>query len=263
MISTSTTTIAQQEHFNCRLSGPAGAPLLVLSNSLGTNVSMWEEQLPALTQRFRVLRYDTRGHGESSVTPGPYSVPQFGRDVLGLLDALKIDRVHFCGLSLGGMIAMWLAVNAADRVDRLVLANTAPQIGPPEVWNTRIENVRKGGLEAIADTVIERWFTRGFREREPEKVARTRAMLVATSPEGYIASCAAVRDMNQREAIRAIRHPTLVIAGTHDVVSPPAEGRKMAEAIAGARYVELDAAHISNIEAPERFTAELMGFLAG
>ena len=263
MISTTTTTIAQQEHFNCRLSGPAGVPLLVLSNSLGTNLSMWEEQLPALAQRFCVLRYDTRGHGASSVTPGPYTVPQLGRDVLGLLDALKIDRVHFCGLSLGGMIGMWLAVNAANRVDRLVLANTAPQIGLPEVWNTRIENVRKGGLEAIADTVIERWFTRGFREREPEKVARTRAMLVATPPEGYIASCAAVRDMNQREAIRAIRHPTLVIAGTHDAVSPPAEGRKMAEAIAGAHYVELDAAHIANIEAPERFTAELTGFLAG
>ena len=263
MTSTTTTTIAQREHFNCRMSGPANAPVLVLSNSLGTNLSMWEEQLPALTQRFRVLRYDTRGHGASSVTPGPYTVAQFGRDVLGVLDALKIDRVHFCGLSLGGMIGMWLAVNAADRIDRLVLANTASQIGPPEVFNTRIANVRKGGMEAIADTVIARWFTPGFREREPEKVARTRAMLVATSPEGYIASCAAVRDMNQREAIRAIRQPTLVICGAHDVVTTPSEGRKMADAIAGARYVELDAAHISNIEAAERFTAELTGFLAG
>jgi len=255
--------IAREERFNCRVDGPARAPVLVLSNSLGTNLSMWEEQLSALTQRFRVLRYDTRGHGASSVTPGPYTVAQFGGDVLGLLDALKIDRVHFCGLSLGGMIGMWLAVNAPARIDRLVLANTAPQIGPPEVWNTRIENVRKGGLEAIADTVIERWFTRGFREREAEKIARTRAMLVATSPQGYIASCAAVRDMNQRESIRAIRHPTLVIAGTHDVVTSPTEGRKMTEAIAGARYVELDAAHISNIEAAARFTAELSGFLAG
>jgi 3-oxoadipate enol-lactonase len=183
--------------------------------------------------------------------------------VLGLLDALKIRRVHFCGLSLGGMIGMWLSVNAADRIDRLVLANTAPKIGTAERWNTRIENVRNGGMQAIADTLMELWFTPAFRERAPEKVARTRAMLLASPPEGYIASCAAVRDMDQRAAVRAIRNTTLVIAGTHDVVTPPAEARALAEAIAGARHVELDAAHISNIEAADRFTAELTGFLAG
>jgi 3-oxoadipate enol-lactonase len=263
MISTTTTTIAQREHFNCRMSGPADGPVLVLSNSLGTNLSMWEEQLPALTQRFRVLRYDTRGHGASSVTPGPYTITQLGRDVVGLLDALKIQRAHFCGLSLGGVTGMWLGVNAADRIDRLVLANTAPKIYTLEVWNARIENVRKGGLESIADAVIGGWLTQGFRDRDPAAAARMRAMLTASPAEGYLACCAAIRDSDQRETIRRIKSPTLIISGTHDKAAPPAEGRKMAEAIAGARYVELDAAHISNVECAESFTSALTGFLAG
>ena len=179
-----------------------------------------------------------------------------------LLDALKIQRAHFCGLSLGGMTGMWLAVNAAARIDRLVLANTAPKIYTADAWNARIDAVRKGGLEAIADRVLEGWLTQGFREREPETAARMRAMLVASPADGYIAACAAVRDTNLHQAICAIRCPTLVIAGTHDKATTVADGRAMAEAIPGARYVELDAAHISNIEAAERFTAELAGFLA-
>jgi 3-oxoadipate enol-lactonase len=219
--------------------------------------------VPALAKRFRVLRYDTRGHGASSVTPGPYSVAQLGRDVLGLLTALKIERVHFCGLSLGGVTGMWLGANAADRIDRLVLANTAPKIYTHEIWNTRIENVRNGGLGSIADTVLGGWLTQSFRDREPAAAARMRAMLTATAPEGYIGCCAAIRDSDQREAIRGIKRPTLIISGTNDKGTPPTEGRKMAEVIAGARYVELDAAHISNIEAADRFTAELMGFLPG
>jgi len=260
---TSTMEISvQNERFNCRVDGRADGPVVVLSNSLGTNLTMWNEQLPALAQRFRVFRYDTRGHGASSVTPGPNTIPKLGRDVLGLLDALEIRRVHFCGLSMGGMTGMWLALNAPERIDRLVLANTAPQIGTDEVWNARIEAVRKGGMEAIAEAVLERWFTAGFRQGAPVTVARIRAMLTETPAEGYIANCAAIRDMDQREAIRAIRHPTLVIAGTHDPATTAADGRKMAEAIAGARYVELDAAHISNIEKAERFSAELTRFLA-
>jgi 3-oxoadipate enol-lactonase len=261
---TSTTSIeVTRERFNCRLDGPADSPVVVLSNSLGTDLAMWEPQLAALTQRFRVLRYDTRGHGASSVTPGPYSVAQLGRDVLGLLEALKIRRAHFCGLSLGGMTGMWLALNAGERIDRLVLASTAPKIGTNEMWNTRIDHVRKGGLEAVADALMERWFSAGFRERAPASVARMRAMLTATPSEGYIAACAAVRDMDQRAAIRAIRNPTLIITGTHDLTTPPAEGHRMEEGIAGSRYAELDAAHISNVEAPERFTAELTAFLNG
>jgi 3-oxoadipate enol-lactonase len=253
----------ERDKFNCRVEGPPDAPVLVLSNSLGTDLSMWDAQMPALTARFRVLRYDTRGHGASAVTPGPYTIGELGRDVLRLLDALKIRRAHVCGLSMGGMTGMWLGVHASDRIGRMVLANTAPKIGTPEMWNQRIDNVRKGGMEAVVDTVLERWFTAGFRARAPEAVARMRAMLTATPAEGYSACCAAVRDMDQRDAIAGIRHPTLVIAGTHDAVTPPAEGRATAERIRGARYVELDAAHISNIEAADHFTAELVGFLTG
>jgi len=251
----------ERERFNCRVDGRPDGPVVVLSNSLGTNLAMWEEQLPALTQRFRVLRYDTRGHGASSVTAGPYTVPQLGRDVLGLLDALKIRRAHFCGLSMGGATGMWLGVNAADRIDRLVLANTAPKIYTQEIWNTRIENVRKGGLESVADAVIGGWLTQGFRDREPAATARMRAMLTSTPVDGYLACCAAVRDSDQREAIRGIKRPTLIISGTHDKAASPSEGRKMAETISGARYVELDAAHISNIERAENFTAALTSFL--
>lgn len=251
------------EKFNCRVDGPPDAPVLVLSNSLGTNYSMWDAQMPALTARYRVLRYDARGHGASPVTPGPYTMEELGRDVLALLDALKIRRAHFCGLSMGGMTGMWLGVHAPDRVGRLVLANTAPKIGTPEMWNQRIDNVRKRGMEAVVDTLLERWFTAGFCARAPESVDSMRAMLTTTHAEGYIACCAAVRDMDQREAIAGIRHPTLVIAGTHDPVTPPAEGRAMAERIRGAKYVELDAAHLSNIEAADRFTAEAVAFVAG
>ena len=257
------TTLIQRENFNCRVDGAPDGPVLVLSNSLGTDLSMWEPQMPALVARFRVLRYDTRGHGASTVTPGPYTIGQLGRDVLMLLDALKIRRAHFCGLSMGGMIGMWLGAQAPDRIARLVLANTAPKIGTPEMWNQRIDNVRKGGMEAIVETLLERWFTAEFRARAPEQVSRVRAMLLATPPEGYAACCAAVRDMDQREAIAEIRHPTLVIAGARDPVIPVAESRAAAERIRGARYVELDAAHLSNVEAAERFTSELLGFLEG
>jgi 3-oxoadipate enol-lactonase len=251
----------QREKFNFRVEGPAETPVLVLSNSLGTNLAMWDVQMPALTARFRVLRYDTRGHGSSTVTPGAYSIEMLARDVLALLDALKIKRAHFCGLSMGGMTGMWLGAHVPERIDRLVLANTAPKIGSAETWNARIESVRQGGMEAIADAVLGLWFTAGFRARAPETVARMRSMLTATPAEGYIESCAAIRDMDHSNAISSIRCPTLVIAGAHDAATPPAAGREMAQKIPGARCVELDAAHISNVEAADRFTAATITFL--
>lgn len=254
---------AVRERCNARFDGPPGAPVLVLSNSLGTNLALWDDQMPAFGARFRVLRYDTRGHGSSPVTPGAYSIELLSRDVLTLLDAFNIERAHFCGLSLGGMTGMWLGIHAAERIDRLVLANTAPQISSAEIWNARIDSVRNGGTGAIVDSVLERWFTAGFRTRAAQAVARVRSMLVSTSPEGYVACCAAVRDANLWPGLAAIRSPTLVIAGKHDVATPAAEGKKMAERIADARYIELDAAHISNVEAANRFTAEAVAFLAG
>jgi 3-oxoadipate enol-lactonase len=251
----------QRERCNARIDGPADAPVLVLSNSLGTNWALWDSQMPALTARFRVLRYDTRGHGSSPVTAGTYSIAMLAHDVLVLLDALHIERAHFCGLSLGGMTGMWLGIHAAERIDRLVLANTAPRIATPAVWNARIDSVRQGGMEAIAETVLERWFTADFRARAPDAVGRVRAMLITTPPDGYVACCAAVRDADLWPGIAGIRSPTLIIAGTHDPATTAADGRQMAERIAGARLVELDAAHISNVEAADAFTAEAIAFL--
>jgi 3-oxoadipate enol-lactonase len=251
----------QGAQFNYRFDGPEDAPMLVLSNSLGTNYDMWAPQMAAFSGRFRVLRYDSRGHGQSAVTPGPYTIEQLGRDVVALLDALDIERAHFCGLSKGGMVGMWLGVNAPRRIDRLVLCNTAAKIGTAEIWNTRIDAVRSGGMAAVADTVVERWFTESFRVREAAAVARVRQMLLDTPPDGYAACCAAVRDMDQRAAIVHISRPTLVVAGTHDGVTPPADTRHIAEAVPGARYVELDASHLSNVEQASRFTEAVLGFL--
>ena len=243
------------------LDGPEGAPLLVLSNSLGTTMAMWLPQLPALTDHFRVLRYDTRGHGQSAVSPGPYTIAQLGRDVLSLLDALKVQHVHFCGLSMGGMTGMWLGVNAPERIDRLVLCNTSAAIGLPEVWNTRIAKVRQDGMEGIIDSVLERWFTADFLAHAPAQIERVRQMLRATPVDGYIANCAAVRDMDQRAELSMIVAPTLVIGGKHDKATPPEHGELIARSIPGAKYVELNAAHLSNWEVAQAFTQQVLSFL--
>jgi 3-oxoadipate enol-lactonase len=245
-----------------RFDGSETAPTVVLSNSLGTNLRMWDRQVPALAARFRVLRYDTRGHGQSSVTPGPYSITQLGRDVAHLLNELEIDRAHFCGLSMGGMTGMWLGVYAAPRIERLALCNTAAKIGTAEIWNARIEAVRQGGMAAIVDSVIQRWFTPGFIAQAPETIERTRRMILATPPEGYMANCGAIRDMDQRETISRISAPTLVIAGLNDSVTTQSDAQYIVERVANAQYAELDAAHLSNIEAAERFTQVLLQFLA-
>jgi 3-oxoadipate enol-lactonase len=247
--------------FHYRFDGPSDAPVLVLSNSLGTDLSMWEPQIAALTQRFRVLRYDTRGHGATLVTAGPYVIEQLGRDVVGLLDSLKIRRAHFCGLSLGGMTGMWLGVHAPERLNRLVLANTAAQLGPPGNWDARIEKVQGGGMSAIAQGVLERWFTQAFLTQDPDRIAWMRKMIERQPAQGYVACCAAVRDMDQRDAILGIGAATLVIVGLHDIVTPPADGRFLADHIEGAEYVELRAAHLSNIEAAQGFTDALLSFL--
>ncbi|KRB73536.1 3-oxoadipate enol-lactonase [Noviherbaspirillum sp. Root189] len=241
--------------------GQEGAPWLILSNSLGTHLEMWDPQMPALRSRFRVLRYDTRGHGMSAVPEGPYSVEQLGRDVVALMDELGIARAHFCGLSMGGMTGMWLGVHAAERIDRLVLCNTSALIGPAEVWNTRIAKVNSEGMDAIVQAVIDRWFTPAYQQRAPEDVAQVRDMLRQTPADGYTANCAAVRDMDQRADVAHIKAPTLVIAGTHDLATPAKDGKAVADSIPGARYIELDAAHLSNWEQAERFTATLVDFL--
>jgi 3-oxoadipate enol-lactonase len=243
------------------LEGPAESPVLVFSNSLGANFSMWDAQVPELRKKLRVLRYDTRGHGQSSSTPGPYSIEQLGGDVIALLDALDLDRVHFCGLSMGGMIGMWLGAHAPERLNQLVLCNTGAKIGTTEAWNARIEAVRKDGMKSVASAAVERWFTPAFRQKAPATIANTLKMLEGANPGGYVACCAAVRDFDFREHASNIRLPTLVISGAHDPATPPADGRFLAHQIPGARYVELNAAHLSNIEDQDRFTAEVAAFL--
>lgn len=243
------------------LEGPAGAPVLVLSNSLGTTCDMWLPQLPTLLQHFRVLRYDTRGHGQSDVTPGPYTMAQLGGDVVALLDALNIDRADFCGLSMGGMTGIWLGIHSPQRVGKLVLCNTSAAIGVPEVWNTRIAKVRQDGVDSIVDDVLQRWFTADFLAHAPAQVERVREMLANTPVEGYVANCAAVRDMDQRSGLSQIAAPTLVIGGKFDKATPPEHGELIARSIPGARYVELNAAHLSNWEKAQGFTQHLLDFL--
>jgi len=245
------------------MQGPSSAPVLLLSNSLGTNVGLWNPQVSEFAREFRILRYDMRGHGQSEVSPAPYSIQQLAQDVLALLDALNISAVHFCGLSIGGAIGMALAIRAPQRLQKVILCNTAAKIGTSESWNARIAAVRKGGMTAIVDPVLERWFTPDFRQRAPAAIAATGSMLLNTPAEGYIGCCEALRDMDLRDAIAQIRVPTLVIAGTCDSATTPTDARFLVNAITGSEYVELPAAHLSNVEAASQFTANTLRFLRG
>ena len=241
------------------LGGSAG-PVLVFCNSLGTDFSMWDAQVASLGRHFRILRYDTRGQGQSSVTADS-TIAQLGRDVVDLLDTLKLERVHFCGLSMGGMIGIWLGVNAPQRLHRLILCNTAARIGSAEMWNARIAAVRKDGMKPVAAAVMERWFTAEFRAASPERVAKAQAMLENAPPAGYAACCAAIRDMDQRDTVGQIKTPTLIIYGAQDRVTPPGDAEFLNERIQGSVKVELNAAHLSNVEQPDAFTDEVSSFL--
>ena len=241
--------------------GPENKPVLVFSNSLGSTHRMWDPQLDAFTGHFRVLRYDGRGHGQSSATPGPYSIEQLAGDVVQLLDALKLDRVYFCGLSMGGMIGMHLGAAHAGRLHKIVLCNTAAKIGTPDVWNARITAVQAGGMKAVAGGVIDRWLTTAFRASHPGESATVLSMLESCDPAGYAANSCAVRDADFRQKLGAIQVATLVITGTHDPSTPPADGRWLSEQIRGAKCTELSAAHLSNIEAREDFNREVLAFL--
>jgi 3-oxoadipate enol-lactonase len=244
-----------------QVDGPVGAPWLVLSNSLGSCLEMWEPQIPAFSQHFRVLRYDTRGHGRSSVPPRPYAMAGLGSDVLGLLDAFDVDRASFCGLSMGGATGMWLATHAAGRLDRLVLCNTTPWLGPPEPMNARIAQVLAEGVEPLAAGILERWFTAEFRAAEPAAVERIRQMLRTTPREGYAGCCEALRDMDFRADLPRITQPALAIAGTADPSPPIDAARQWASTIPGALFVELPAAHLSNMGAATGFNAAVLDFL--
>jgi 3-oxoadipate enol-lactonase len=247
---------------NYRLEGPEDAPVLVLSSSLGTTMAMWDEQAAALRERFRLVRYDHRGHGESPVPPGPYRLEELGRDALALLDRLGVERFSWCGLSLGGMVGMWVASEAPERVERLVLCCTSARLGPPEMWAERAAKVRQGGMEAVADAVISRWFTPGFHEEHPETFAWAKEMLLGTPPEGYAGCCEAIRDMDLRGRLDEVRAPTLVIAGADDPATPSEHAGLIRDAIPDALLeVVPQAAHLANVERPGEVTRALLAHL--
>ncbi|HNZ89920.1 MAG TPA: 3-oxoadipate enol-lactonase [Acidovorax sp.] len=248
-----------------RLDGPADAPVLVLSNSLGTTLEMWDVQAQYFAKTHRVLRYDTRGHGGSGVPSGPYRMDQLGGDVLALLDALGIAKASFCGISMGGLTGLWLGVHAGERLNHLVVCNSAAKIGTAEGWQTRAALVRDKGAVAMAELAASspgRWFTESFIAAQPALVATAQGWIAGIAPEGYAACCEALAQADLRDAIAGIRVPTLLIAGASDPVTTVADAQAMQRAIAGARLVELLASHLSNLEAPAAFDDALAAFLA-
>jgi 3-oxoadipate enol-lactonase len=246
---------------HAEIEGPQNAPVLMLSNSLGTTLHMWDDQVGPFTKYFRLLRYDRRGHGKSSVPKGPYTMERLGRDVLAVLDGLGIQKVNWCGLSMGGMVGQWLGAKAPNRVERLVLSNTSSYFPDKTGWNDRLELVREKGIAAFAPANMERWFTKGFRERAPQVIARVQAMFAATALEGYLGCGAAVRDMDHRALLAEIKAPTLVIAGKHDPATPLEGNEFIQRHIPGAKLAVLDAAHLANIEQPQAYADTVLGFL--
>jgi len=245
-----------------RLEGNPSPSVLVLSHSIGADHGMWEPQVSELVQQFQVLRYDTRGHGASDAPAGDYSVGELGKDVLGLADGLGIRKFAFCGLSLGGAIGQWLAANAPDRIERLILANTAPRFGSREQWETRIRMVKEGGMNAVVDLAMQRFFSSETIARGDPHAQSIKSLLLGTNPIGYIGCCAALRDFDSSGFLAKISAPTLVISGKRDVSTPwTGNGEILAQKIARASGLQLDAAHLSNLECPRAFSSAVAEFL--
>ena len=244
------------------VSGPDDAPAIVLSNSLGTTLDMWSPQLDAFARQYRVVRYDTRGHGASIAPSGAYTLDELGCDVVAVLDALDIERAHFCGISMGGLTGQWLGVHAGERIGKLILANTAARIGTFEGWSQRSALVRTQGMDEVADGAAGRWFTADFASRERAVVAQMTDSLRATPPNGYAGCCDALATADLRGDIGGIAVPTLVVAGRFDPVTTVDDARFIAERIAGARMATLDASHLSNVEAAQAFSSTVLTFLA-
>jgi len=243
-----------------RIDGPLDAPWLVFCNSLGTDLSMWGAQADAFASEFRVLRYDRRGHGASTAPAGAYTLADLGGDVLALFDALGIERAHYCGLSIGGLVAQWLALHAPRRIERVVVCATASKIGTAESWTTRIADVEAKGLDWMTGATAERWFGSDFRATRPEDVARILASFVATSVVGYAGCCAALAGADLRTDIARVDIPLLAISGDDDPVCPPADLQAIADA-SGGRHVSLPGRHLVNVESPDAFNAALRAFL--
>ena len=241
--------------------GRDSAPPVLLLHSLGTSHELWDEQMPALRKTLRVIRYDMRGHGNSSPSSGELTIEQLGRDALAVLDAAGAPSAAVCGVSIGGVTGIWLGQHASRRVKRLVLANTAARIGTSEGWSTRMRTVREQGMEKTASDAMLRWFTSDFRERRPDVVARFEAIASSCPVESYVGACAALRDADLRRDLHRIVVPTLVISGSEDPSTTVADGRYLRDNIPDAEMEVLEAAHLSNVERPEEFTGLLTVFL--
>lgn len=261
-ITTSTFTTGDGVRIAYRLDGQQHRPVLVLSNSIGTTLHMWDDQVVDLSRHFRLLRYDTRGHGASGVPAGAYSMDRLGRDVIELLDALGIARVHFMGLSLGGFIGQWLGIHAPQRIDHLILANTSSYLGPTPQWDERIAaTLRARDMSDTAAMFLGNWFPADMLRVGGPVIDRFRAMLLAMDPQGLAGAFAAVRDADLRRTIALIDRPTLVIAGRDDTVTAASHGALIAATVPGARLLELPTVHLSNIEQPAEFTRAVLSFL--
>lgn len=244
--------------------GPTDAPVVVLSGSLGADLTMWDAQASALAERFRVVRYDHPGHGGSPSRPGPYALDDLGAEVFALHDHLGLERTHWVGLSLGGMVGMWLAAHAPERIDRLTLVCTSAQLGPPEDWTERAAAARRDGTGALAEATVERWLTPEFAEAHPDVADRMKGMVASTDDEGYAGCAEAIRDMDLLPVLGQVRAPTLVIAGLQDPSTPPDHAVRIAAGIPGARIAVLDSArHVPTVERPEAVTELLREHLDG
>ncbi|WP_022981467.1 3-oxoadipate enol-lactonase [Ideonella sp. B508-1] len=247
--------------FRVALDGPARAPAVVLSNSLGTTLEMWDPVVPRLAEQRRVIRYDTRGHGSAPDGAGPCTLARLGQDVVHLLDALDIAQADFCGISMGGLTGLWLGVHAAPRIRRLVVANSAARIGTLQGWQDRAALARTQGLTTIATSSPSRWFTPGFLDAHPDRVQVLQQTLAGLSPQGYAACCDALAQADLREEIDRIACPVLLLAGRHDPVTTVGDAQFMAERIPGAELQALEASHLSSVEVPDAFLAALLPFL--
>ncbi len=249
-------------HIAFELTGNAEGEPLVFLHSLGSDRNQWRPQINALSPDFRTLEVDTRGFGQSDAPPGPYTLERLSTDVIELADMAGFDNFHLCGLSLGGMMAQWIAIHHPDRLRTLTLANTAAKIGTAEVWNERGENAMANGVGSMVEVILARWFLPAFAARNPELIASLSATLTATKAVGYAGACAALRDADLRDEVSAIKAKTLVIAASHDGATPPSDLEFLHAKIDGSRYHLINnAAHISNLEAADEFTRELQAHL--
>jgi 3-oxoadipate enol-lactonase len=254
--------IVNKQKLNYRLDGPLDKPVIVLLNSIATDLSVWDAVADDLSTSFRVLRFDARGQGQSSIPEGAYSLALLGQDLIGLLDELKLESVNLCGLSLGAMVTMWIALHYPDRLEKLILCNTAAYVGPPESWDMRATAVREKGMVAIRPAILERWLSASFVANNAIATERILRMSLGSPPDGYIGSCAAIRDMDLRNEIRSINAPTLVISGAEDTATTPADAQYIAENIPSALHKKLPGGHLSNVEQPSQIVTEIRTFLA-